>query len=484
MLVPLPYFEPDKSVFDPAASGSVMNALPSASGWKPFPSLSEISQDLGAECKGGGYVRTSTGTFRLLAATQTAIFELDTTDYSWDDVTGPSGPYTGPSPGDAWTFTVFGDKLLIHNLNDPIQDYDIEAGGVVADLAGAPPNAKYSCVAGDYVVLGHLAGAVGTRQVQWCELNNAEGWTIGENGADFQELPEGNEVQGVLNETGGFTVIQRNGMQYFPFAPSSGFTFTRAVINPKQGTVAPRSIVGIGPGMFFYLSEDGFFGGKDRQPIGAEKVDSWFLSQIDQTYLQDVQGVADPFEKIVWWKYQTPTAEFRLLGYDWQLQRWCTSDLAVGEMLAMVTPATSWDGLDALYASIDAVTEAFDSRLFSGGRPTFATFTTDNKLAYFTGANQEAVFETAQVQPDPVRRALCNGVRVITDAVGVTVEHGVSDYHGATITYAAPASQNRAGLIPLRGDGRLHKFRSTIPAGTEWSVATAIEANFTATGSQ
>lgn len=484
MIVPLPYFAPDKSLFDPSSSGSVINALPSAGGWKPFPNLTIISQALPSECKGGGYVRTSTGTFRLLATTQTRIYELDTTDYSWTDITGPSGPYTGPSEGDAWVFTVFGDKLIIHNINDPIQAYDIEAGGAVADLAGSPPNAKYSCVAGDYVVLGHLAGAVGTRQVQWSELNNAESWRIGKNGCDYQELPEGNEVQGVINETGGFTVVQRNGMQYFPFAPSSGFTFTRTVINPKQGTLAPRSIVSIGPGMFFYLSEDGFFSGKDRQPIGAEKVDSWFLTQIDQTYLQDVQGVADPFEKIVWWKYRIASGEYRLLGYDWQLQRWCTSNLAVGEMLAMATPAITWDGLDLLYATIDDVAEPFDSRLFSGGRPTFATFTTDFKLAYFAGDNQEAIFETAEIQPDPNTRALCNGCRVITDATGISVEHGVAEHHGAGITYSAASTQNRAGLIPLRADGRLHKFRLTIPAATQWSVATAIEADFGRTGRQ
>lgn len=482
MRIPLPPFEPDKSKFDSSVSGNVLNVYPSASGWKPMPDYVEISQSLGSTCKGATFVRTASGTYRIVACTQTGIYQLNTTDYSWTDITGPSGPYTGPSDQEAWTLTRFGGKLVIHNYNDPIQVYDIEAGGTVADLAGTPPQAKYSWVSGDFLILGYLNQANGQKTVYWSEVNNIESWRSGKNGSDFQVLPEGDEIMGGFAEQGGFTVIQRAGMQFFPFAPASGFTFTRTVLNPKQGSVAPRSIVSIGPGQFFYLSEDGFFGGVNRQAIGAERVDSWFLDQIDQTYLQDVQGVADPFEKVVWWRYRTPVGTYKLLGYDWQLDRWFASDLLVGEMVALATPALSWDGLGTLYATIDDVTEPFDSRLFTGGRPTFATFSPDNKLAYFTGSNLEATIDTAQVEPDPIRRTFCKGSRVQTDATGFTVAHGTAPYHGQAVTFATASSQNRAGYCPHRGDGRLHQFRVSIPAGTVWTVASSIEADFKLTG--
>lgn len=482
MRIPLPPFEPDKSKFDSSVSGNVLNVYPSASGWKPMPDYVEISQALGSTCKGATFVRTASGTYRIVACTQTGIYQLNTTDYSWTDITGASGPYTGPSDQEAWTLTRFGGKLVIHNYNDPIQVYDIEAGGTVADLAGSPPQAKYSWVSGDFLILGYLNQANGQKTVYWSEVNNIESWRSGKNASDFQVLPEGDEIMGGFAEQGGFTVIQRAGMQFFPFAPASGFTFTRTVLNPKQGSVAPRSIVSIGPGQFFYLSEDGFFGGVNRQAIGAERVDSWFLDQIDQTYLQDVQGVADPFEKVVWWRYRTPVGTYKLLGYDWQLDRWFTSDLEVGEMVALATPALSWDGLGTLYATIDDVTEPFDSRLFTGGRPTFATFSPDNKLAYFTGSNLEATIDTAQVEPDPIRRTICKGSRVQTDATGFTVAHGTAPYHGQPVTFATASSQNRAGYCPHRGDGRLHQFRVSIPAGTVWTVASSIEADFKLTG--
>lgn len=483
MRIALPAFAPDRSLFDTSVSQYVINALPAAKGWKPFPGLVEITQSLGSECKGAAYVRTAAGVYNIIACTQTAIFLLNTTDYSWTDISGTSGPYTGPSDQEAWTLTRFGDQLVIHNYNDPTQVYDIEAGGVVIDLAGAP-QAKYSWVSGDFLVMGHLNEANGQKRIKWCEVNNIASWRVKKNGCDYQELPEGDEVMGGFGSQGGFTVIQRNAMQYFPFAPSSGFTFTRTVINNTHGAIAPRSIVSVGPEQFFYLSEDGFFSGAARQPIGAERVDQWLLDNIDQTYLQDVQGAADPFEKIVWWRFRTPTNTYRLLGYDWQLDQWCTSDLEVNEMVALTTPGITWDGLDTLYATIDDVDVPFDSRVFTGGRPTFATFTSGFKLAWFTGSNLEAVIETGQVEPDVRRRVYCNGCRVHTDATTVAVEHGTAAYHGAAISYGASSTINRAGFIPLRGDGRLHKFRVTIPAGASWTVASSLEADFKITGAQ
>lgn len=483
MIIPFGPFEPDKSPYDPRVSQYVVNALPVANGWGPMPGLSIISQALASECLGAVYVRTAAGTYTIIAGTRTGLYQLNTTDYSWDDISGSSAPYSVPLQ-DFWTFTRFGDKLIAHNLTDPIQVYDIDAGGTFADLGGSPPRAKYSWVSGDFLVLGYLEGAAGQKTVRWCGVNNIEQWTPKKEGADYQELPEGDEVMGGFGEQGGFYVIQRSGMQYFPFAPSSGYTFTRTALNPKQGTLAPRSIVSIGPGLFFYLSEDGFFGGVDRKPIGAERVDRWFLDNVDPAYLADVQGAADPFEKIVWWKFRQNDGSGRRIGYDWQLDRWCTTDLNVGEMVALATPDISWDGLDSLYGSIDEVTEPFDSRLFSGGRPTFATFTSENKLAYFSGESLEATIDTADVLVDGMARSFVNGARVDTDATDFTMSDGVRAYQGAAIEWSATSSINRAGLVPLRSDGSTHKFRMVIPAGAGWSVVTSISPNAQLSGQQ
>ena len=476
-------FEPDKSVFNAAVSANVVNCFPVANGWGPMPGLTTISDALPATCRGAVYVRDSSGNYTIIAATNTRIYKLNTTDYSWDDISGSSAPYN-LNLVDTWTFTVFGTKLLIHNISDPIQEYDIEAGGACADLAGSPPQAKYSWVSGDFLVLGYLSGTNGEKKVRWSGVNDIEFWTIGEKGADEQVLPEGEEIMGGFGEQNGFYVINRAAMHFFVFSPSSGYTFTRQTLNPKQGAISPRSIVSIEPGLFFYLSEDGFFAGAERKPIGAERIDKWFLSQIDMTYLGEVQGTADPYEKVIWWKYRRPDGSFRRLGYDWQLDRWCTTDLQVGEMMSLVTPGITWDGLATLYATINAVSEPFDSRVFLGGRPTMATFTTDNKLAFFSGENQDAALNTAIIETDPVIRTFCRAARVITDASGFSVTDTVFGYHGDTGVTSSAQTVNRAGLLNFRQDGRLHQFSCSIPSGSDWSIISDIEATFEEAGEQ
>lgn len=476
-------FEPDKSAYNAAVSGNIVNCFPVANGWGPMPGLSVISDALPSTCRGAVYVRDSIGNYTIIAATNSNIYKLNTTDYSWDDISGPSAPFN-LNLVDTWTFTVFGTKLLIHNISDPIQVYDIEIGGTCSDLAGSPPQAKYSWVSGDFLVLGYLAGSMGEKKVRWSGVNDVEFWTIGEKGADEQVLPEGEEIMGGFGEQNGFYVVNRSGMHFFVFSPSSGYTFTRQTLNPKQGAISARSIVSIGPGLFFYLSEDGFFAGATRKPIGAERVDKWFLSQVDMAFLGEVQGASDPYEKIIWWKYRRPDGSFRRLGYDWQLDRWCTTDLQVGEMMSLVTPGITWDGLALLFSSIDAVTEPFDSRLFLGGRPTMATFTAENRLAFFSGENLPAVLETAVVETDPVIRTFCREARVVTDAIGFAVSDTVYPYHGAAGVVSVDQVPNRAGLVNFRQDGRLHKFSCSIPAGVDWSIISDIEASFEEGGEQ
>ena len=479
--VPFPAFEPDKGIFATDVTNNVINAQPTASGWGPIPSLSTFSSALPAECRGGAYVLLSNGTIRIVAATASRIYELNTTTYVWTDVTGAAGPYS-LATGDSWTFTLFGTKLLIHHINNPIQVYDVSTGGTVTTLAGSPPQAKYSWVAGDYVVLGFLNTSGGERSVQWSGLNDVTYWTIGKNGADYQEIPEGGEVMGGFGDQGGFFTMMRSAIQWFPFA-TNGYTFNRTVVNPKRGVPAPRSIVSVGPGMFFYLSEDGFMSGADRKPIGAERVDKWFQSNVDATYLADVQGAADPFEKIVWWRFRNTNGNYVRLGYDWQLDRWTYSDVSVSEMLAMAKPGVTWDGLASLYASIDAVSEAFDSRIFLGGRPTFAAFDTSFKLGFFSGPFLAATIDGPLVQMDDGNRSFLSDVRVITDAPTFTVQDGTVNYPGDAVVWSNAQSPNsRSKKCNFRSDALFHRLRVNIPAGVVWDNVNSAIADAQETG--
>lgn len=259
------------------------------------------------------------------------------------------------------------------------------------------------------------------------------------------------------------------------FAPSSGFTFTRSTINAKRGCIAPLSIVSIGAGRFVYLSEDGFFSGVEGTPIGAERVDRWFFANLNKTYLTEVRGVADPYEKIVWWSFKDTSGTSQLLGYDWQLDRWCYATNNIEELAAISTPALTWDGLATIYTSVDEADEPFNSRLFKGGLPTFAGFSTDHKLGYFTGPNRAAIAETNTIGLNGMERYKLSGLRVQTDATDFTTQVGKADFYGADIVWSAEITPSaRTKFVGKVADGRIHRFRVNIPAGSIWETLLGI----------
>lgn len=479
-MIPIPPFEPDKSRFNPLATGDLKNCIPVADGWRPMPSLIQESvTGLSSACVGAAYVRTSSGGFTLIAGTQTGLYSYDTSTGGWTDISGASAPYAVPT-GDKWSFSRYGNKLVAHNLVDPAQVYDIDGGGVFADLAGSPPRARYSMVCGEFLVLMHLDGESDT--LHWSGIGDIEHWVLGEKGCDKQQLPSGEEIMGGIGDERGGLVIQRSAMRYMQFAPESGYTFTFASANEKRGTIAPLSIVQIGSGDFVYLSEDGFYRGVAGAPIGAGRVDRWFFANVQRENIATIRGVADPFEKIVWWTFIDASDTSYLIGYDWQLDRWCYIDNQTEELVAFLSPSAGWDTDGGV--AIDDDAEPFDSRLGAGGAPIFAAFDTSHQLAYFSGMPMAAELRTAEIQMNPAGRYFVNGARIVTDATAATLEVGAADYHGGDLTWKGPvAMSTRTKFVGVRSDGRLHQFKIAIPAGQEWSVVTGIDAQGAASGS-
>lgn len=473
-LLPFPPFEPDKSPFNMMAADAMLNVLPAADGWKPMPDITTVSEALPAECVGAIYYKDASGNVTVFAATQTNLYKMSTAanPYTWDEVSKSTGAYSVPT-GERAALIGFGEYVFANNLGTTPQKFLVGTDTLFSDNTDMP-QAKYMWKAADFVVCGHLSGE--PYSVQWSGLNDGTFWTVGERGSDIQERPGGGEVQGGIGDQRGAVVIFRDKMEYMQFVAESDWTFSFAQANPTRGSVAPDSITQIGPGRFVYYSEDGFFEGVEGKPIGGEKVDEWFKENVDSSQIDLIRGVADPFEKIVWFKFIKADQSSELLGYDWQLDRWCRSDQDLEEGAVLATAALSWDGLDALYANIDAANIPFDSRIFQGGRPTFAIFTTDHKLAYLTGSAKAATLETASVELNPTVRSFVNGGRLIGDVPTYTAQIGTLAYHGDSTTWksAVSPSARGTGLIPFRAAGRLHRVRINIAASETWNIVSGV----------
>lgn len=473
MALPFPPFEPDRTPFVAGASPLVINCLPVADGWGPLQQFVAVSQALPSAPKGAIGVRTSTGTYKIFAATTTALYQLDTSDYSWDDVTRLAGGAYACPPTDNWSFATFGTSLIATQITDDPQYIDINSGTNFAVLPGSPPKAKYVGSAGDFVLLAHTATS--PLQIRTSALGAADFWTIGLRLSGDQTLPDGEDISGLFSGETGCLIAQRKKIRQLSVTQDANYPFVITIANPSRGIIAPLSMTGIGPDIFAYLSSDGFCMGVAGKPIGAERVDRWFFDTIDQAQVQDVKGATDPYNKQFLWQATKPDTTKFIIGYNWSIDRWFYSDQSTTHLADLVTPSVSWDGSSALFATWDDATVAWDSRLLVGGAPTFGGFDSSYRLGFFTGTPMAAQLDTGRLQLAPGRRSFIRGARIITDCANHTLKIGHTDTHGAAITLGNSITPNTSGVCNDISSGLLHQFRMNVAAGETWTHIDGIE---------
>lgn len=465
-MIPFAPFEPDRAPYAQGASRAIRNAIPVADGWAPVKKLTVITDPLPSDVRGAVRVRTPDGVVRVFAGTADALFELGSDARTWTDV-GGGGTFAVPE-GDNWSFTLFGNNLVASSLGADHQYIEITSGTEFADVPGSPPRSRFTWVAGEYFCLGSVANAPG--RVQTSGIGDLAWWTVGQKGCDFQDFPDGGEVMGGISVDNGAIVFQREKLRTMNVALVGDYSFTTSVLNSSRGTIAPKSICQIGPGAFFYYSKDGFMLGAEGKPIGAERVDRWFGSDVlNPDSIELVTSVADPFNKIVWTIYQGGTRF--LLGYNWQLDRWCYADVTLNGLCQMAMPTLTWDSGSV---PIDEDVDPFDASL--GNLDRFAAFDDQNRLCFFSGPPMAATLETADIALVPGRWAWVDGMQMVGDCEAFTLQSGIMEKRGVAPSWGAEKEPHpQTGIVHLRSTGRFHRFRMNIPDGAIWNYMTGVE---------
>lgn len=503
MIVAFPPFSPDKAIYNSQATDVALNVAPVADGWGPLPQFVPYAQPLPSEPRGSITARTAQGVTVTIAGTETHLYRVGN-DGSLTDVSGDT--YAVPA-GDDWSFALFGSRIIATNLSDGPQYFDIGTSTDFAALPGSPPIARFVKVVGDFVVLFQLAGdAAG---LHWSGINNSEQWVPGEELSDTNSFPDGEELQAISVNGSGATLAFRKGFRTMTFDPMSGYVFTFSPYMEGNGCAAPLSLVDIGRGDFVYYSETGFYRGLSQTPIGAERVDQWISGISPTENITKIKGVADPYRKIVYWRYLDASNTGYLIGYSWQLDRWFQCDTAVINLGVFSTSALTLEELDELYpsgfglvdntgdeletdtdfliaafdgvtdpvpAGIDSIPFSLDSPVYNGSPPSFSGFDMDFRLGFFSGLAQQATVETALMELTSGARTYVDPIRAISDAPTFTIDIGGSDDHGDAPAWFGPQSPNlRSKLCNFRADARLHKFRIVVPAGETWNKITALD---------
>lgn len=464
-------FRPDSSRFDPSYLDYMRNAQPVADGWAPFPGFVTYSQALPEAPVSAAMARKVDGSYVIYAGTKVGLYKLNPADKSWTSV----GSGFTLSEGETWSFLQFGTKLLAANRNHNVQVVDLETGTNFADLDGSPPRGRSLFTIGANVFLGGLLNA--PESVQWSGTENATVWDDPDKGADKQQFPDRGWVMSGFSNEEGAIILQKSGARFASWNPGQMYNFTFRPVS-KIGVVGPNAAAQVGSAVFF-LSDRGFYSiiGGQTQAIGAEKVDRWFIETANLDKLDEVQAVSDPLNKVVYWAFAssgyTGAGYDRVLGYDWQLQRWFLLEIDMLLLTSAATPGHTLESLDEISSSLDALSASLDSPAWTGGKPVLAGFNSDFELCFAHGADMDAMFETADIQLNPNWRSLITSADVLTDCEAVTLEVGAKDRKYGAVEYAAPLEREADGRFAPRTDALMHKFRVNLSGS--WKAVHGID---------
>lgn len=499
-------FEPDKSRFNPGATNELLNVVPKADGVGPLPSLQpftpaveilydEVTGDiltdedgnplvvgpggsaLSGEVQlpgtlGGIFVRLTDGTTALFVGTETGLYKFNSSDYTWEEVSGPSAPYS-VAPDCRWSFALFGTTIYAQNFADPEQMFDLATDSAFSDNATAPVCA-YLAPVGDFLLRGRLLS--NEDAVQWCGLNDPTSNVAGIDFSDIQVFAEGSGVRALIPMSWGCVVLMRDNTQALNLNYGSNYVFTRSILNKYRGCIAPYSACLIGQDDFVFYSQDGFFRGPGMVPIGAERVDAWFVETVDFDKRILMISGADFRRKIIWQRVQMSDGSYRLLGYQWQLDQWVLSDADAADMFQIETQGITIDQMDNLFPTIDDINVPYDSSFWQGGSPDFAAITSQGYLAPMNGAPMAARIATNDLAMNGVFRAFVNGGHALTDAQNFTATLATANYKGGTFIAKSPVTPtSRSKNLSLRGDGHLHRVLIEIEEGEDWTIFSGVD---------
>lgn len=487
MIVPFGEYTPDA-----AALGSQLSlargCFPrSDKTYGSFPSLSTFSGAITARCQGAFAGRSKDGNVTNFSGDASKLYKLSTT--TWSDVSKVGGYTTGSE--EHWRFVQFYNRVIAVNFTDAIQTWTLDSSSAFADLSASAPKARHiASMFPGFVMVGNTFdgtdGAVPNR-VWWPAIADPTNWpTPGSAAAaavqsDFNDMPTGGWVQALVGAVGGAAglVLMDTSIYRVEYVgPPDIYAFIE--IEKARGTPCVNGAINTGA-FAAYVGEDGFYlcDGSRSIPIGAGKVDKYFFTTVDQTYLYRVYGVSDPINKLLVWAFPTGGSSGNpsmLLIYNWETGRWSDAEISCELIYRSLSSGFGLDDLDSISSSIDALTPSLDSRFWTGGKLQFSAFDTTHKQALFNGSNMEARIATGEVTGDG-QRLFTSGVRPIVDGGTSSARVGYRDSPDGTVSYTAYSSVGVDGICPQRISSRYTRAEVKIAAGGTWDHAIGVEIN-------
>ncbi|MCK1279572.1 hypothetical protein IVB46_30575, partial [Bradyrhizobium sp. 61] len=277
-------------------------------------------------------------------------------------------------------------------------------------------------------------------------------------------------------------IFQDTAIRRMTYLPGDPRVFQIEKIAEGLGIYGPLSLIRAGASVFFY-SLKGFHRidpGGAPTPIGRERVDRTFFTDLDATQPQLFLGVADPRSSRVLWVYKSVngvTNQFdKGLVYDPVLDKFAPLRFAGEFLFKMAQPGITLEQVDTLIgANLDLITQSFDT-LSTAIVPELAAFDTGHLASFFRGQNLEATLETSEQGTDGQRIKLKVGFRPVTDAPTVYGSASRRENLQAAVAAGVESLINAVtGICNMLVDTRYSRFKCRIPAGTVWTFVNGVE---------
>jgi len=449
------------------------NCFPKAVGYGPFPQEVDYSDAAPQNLTAAAAAKDTNSITSIYAAGTTRLFKLDTSDFTWDDISAVT--YSGTS---GWKFTQFGNSLIAANESNTMQYIDVMSGTTFANIAVDAPKAKFVTVVRDFVVSGYQSA--NKSRVQWSGINNETTWTpSATTQADFQDLPDGGFVQGVTGGEFGLVLLERSIVRMSYIGTPLIFQFDNIARN--RGCFEPNSVIQW-QGITYFLGDDGFYAcdGQNLKNIGAEKVNRYFFNSLKEEDIGNMSAAIDPINNLVVWGYPTVDLDYRVLVYHVPTGKWSYADSTATRVAPVSTPSITLEGLDAFSASIDALGISLDSRTWLGGKLLLLGIS-GNKLITFTGASKTATIETADISSD-TNQSMITMVKPIVDNGTGSASIASRLQLNQTVSFPSVTAANSENRIGARSYGRYHRVKLQ-PSG-DWTTAIGIDVEIQQAGTR
>lgn len=457
---------PDQPLLESKGVSIAENMIPMARGYRSVHGFESISNAASNGIRGIFAGKAKDGVITLFAGDTTKLYKYDSTTNNLVD-SSVSGGYT-MSGSEFWRFVQFGDKVLVAgSANNNIQKYQLGVDSAFSNLAGSPPKADFIAVVRDQVWVASIDEGSGKipYRTRWSGINDETSWTTGTDQSDFQDI-FGGDAGAITGLVGGefATILMERGIAVAQYV-GSPLIYQIDLVETSRGCKYSGSVANVGK-QTFYISDDGFFSfdGRGSKPIGAEKVNRWWLNDMDSSKVDKMSAAVDPVNQIVGWSYvsndSTDGNPDKIIIYNYVLDKWSLIKTSNELIAPFFTTGLTTEGLDNVTSNMDSLTGALDI-IYSGGSFVFGG-AYDKKIHAFTGAVKDATIITGEFPLAKGKHTVVTRTVPAFEISGtgsVEVSVGARDRQDDALVYGTPAALTNEGFCEHRTQGRFHRFK-------------------------